>query len=178
MVEGGEWAKRFRAEPWVDWANYWAAGDASSRASEYAQGAIAKAIKEKIIDEGQGHINPNGRGVDGAMLDLEYECIELIKFNLFDNYTYDEFVTGRDGVPGPSLKTWDEMRLPAAPISGLRRSLQMPSVVRWRISWPLQSCSPSPPTEPYSGWLWGRRISSQVFSDGPGTPSRPSTYSS
>ncbi len=110
---GGEWAKRFRAEPWVDWANYWAAGDASSKASEQAQGGIAKAIKERIIDEGQGHINPNGRGVDGALLDLEYERIELVKFNLMDNYTYDEYVDGRDGVPGPSLKTWEEMRLPA-----------------------------------------------------------------
>ncbi len=111
---GGEWAQRFRDVPWLDWANYWAAADAGSRASEYAQGEVAKAIKDKIIDEGQGHINPNGRGVDGALLDLEYERIELVKFNLFDNYTYGEFVAGRYGVPGPSLKTWDAMRLPAS----------------------------------------------------------------
>ena len=32
-----------------------------------------------------GHLGPNGRGIDGALLDLEYQRIELIKFNLFDN---------------------------------------------------------------------------------------------
>ncbi len=110
---GGEWATRFRSVPWVDWSNYWATGDADSRASDYAQGRTARAIKEWVVDEGQGHINPNGRGVDGALIDLEYERIELIKFNLFDNHTYGEYVTGRDGVSGQSLETWDEMRLPA-----------------------------------------------------------------
>ena len=49
------------------------------------------------------------------MLDLEYERIELIKFNLFDNSgTYQAYVMGRDGVAGPALKTWPEMRLPAS----------------------------------------------------------------
>ena len=120
---GGAWAKRFRDVPWVDWSNYWATGDAGSRASDTAQGRTAKAIKEWVIDEGQGHINPNGRGVDGALIDLEYERIELVKFNLLDNYTYAEYVTGRDvaavdepgevrHVPGPALKTWEAMRLP------------------------------------------------------------------
>jgi hypothetical protein len=47
-------------------------------------------------------------------LDLEYERIELIKFNLFDNSgTYSDYVRGRSKVDGPALKSWKEMRLPA-----------------------------------------------------------------
>ena len=45
------------------------------------------------------HLSPNGRGIDGALLDLEYQRIELIKFNLFDNSgTYQDTSGGRDGV--------------------------------------------------------------------------------
>jgi hypothetical protein len=48
-------------------------------------------------------------------LGLEYERIELIKLNLFDNNgTYKDYVLGRNGVGGPALKIWKEMRLPAA----------------------------------------------------------------
>jgi Animal haem peroxidase len=96
---GGDKAVAFRSRPWVDWENYWATGDASSRApGSSSQGR---------------HLDPNGRGIDGTLLDLEYQRIELIKFNLFDNSgTYKEYVLGRDGVPGPALKVWDEMRLP------------------------------------------------------------------
>src|SRR5262249_21371503 len=53
------------------------------------------------------------RGIDGALLDLEYQRIELIKFNLFDNSgTYRDYVNGRAGVDGRALKVWGEMRLP------------------------------------------------------------------
>ncbi|CAN6484195.1 unnamed protein product [Victoria cruziana] len=39
--------------------------------------------------------------------------MELIKFNLFDNNgTYADYALGRDGVPGPALKTWPQLRLP------------------------------------------------------------------
>lgn len=97
---GGEFAQQFRVTPWVDWSNYWGAGDAKSKAPEFVKQA--------------NHLGPTGRGIDGALLDLEYERIELIKFNLFDNNkTYEQYVTGRKGVPGPSLKTWPELRLPA-----------------------------------------------------------------
>ncbi len=96
---GGDKAVEFRSEPWVDWSNYWATGDASSRAPE--------------SDIQKGHLNRNGRGIDGALLDLEYQRMELIKFNLFDNSgTYEDYVRGRDGVAGSALKVWDEMRLP------------------------------------------------------------------
>ena len=96
---GGSKAAEFRKTPYVDWANYWAAGDAGTMLP--GTSAVGS------------HLSANGRGVDGALLDLEYQRMELIKFNLFDNNgTYDAFVNGRDGKPGPTLKTWPEMRLP------------------------------------------------------------------
>ena len=95
---GGDKAVAFRDLPWVDWGNYWAAGDASSLSPRSG---------------GPRHLDPNGRGIDGALLDLEYQRMELIKFNLFDNNgTYKDYVQGRDGVAGSALKVWDEMRLP------------------------------------------------------------------
>jgi hypothetical protein len=96
---GGALAVERRAEPWVDWASYWATGDGRSRAAD-ATFTFA-------------HLSANGRGVDGALLDLEYQRLELIKFNLFDNNdTYREYVTGRPGVEGPALRVWKAMRLP------------------------------------------------------------------
>ena len=101
LCRGGSGAAKFRAVPWVDWSNYWGAGDATSKAPDF----LTKA----------GHLGPTQRGVDGALLDLEYERIELIKFNLFDNNgTYKEYISGRNAVGGPALKTWKEMRLPPA----------------------------------------------------------------
>ena len=96
--------------PWNDWINYWGAGDATSRNTSYDEGTFRKmfgAAFEKI------HVAPNIRGIDGALIDLEYQRVELIKFNLFDNYTYGTYLAGKDGVPGPAVRQWDEMRLPA-----------------------------------------------------------------
>ena len=94
---GGDRAVAGRRLPWIDWQNYWATGDGSSRGPA----------------PGTGHLSDNGRGIDGALLDLEYQRIELIKFNLFDTSgTYADYVRGRDGVGGPALKVWSEMRLP------------------------------------------------------------------
>jgi hypothetical protein len=99
LCRGGEKAAEFRYTPYVDWENYWATGDESSM----FPGTSAVG----------GHLFPNGRGIDGALFDLEYQRIELIKFNLFDNSgTYEGYVEGQDGVPGPALKVWKEMRLP------------------------------------------------------------------
>ncbi len=96
LCRGGQQALLFRNTPWVDWSHYFGTGD--------------------ITSAPQGLLTPNGptqRGVAGALLDLEYQRIELIKFNLFDsNGTYKDYVTGRDGIGGPALKRWDEMRLP------------------------------------------------------------------
>jgi hypothetical protein len=97
LCRGGLRAMQFRNTPWVDWSQYWGAADGTSR----PHGLITSK-------------GPSIRGVNGALLDLEYQRIELIKFNLFDNNgTYPEYMSGRDGVPGPALKRWDTMRLPA-----------------------------------------------------------------
>ena len=96
---GGDRAVSFRSTPWVDWQNYWAVGNSSSKA--------AGPSGEQV------HLSPNGRGVDGALLDLEYQRIELIKFNLFDNSgTFEQYLRGRDHIGGAALKIWEEMRLP------------------------------------------------------------------
>ena len=93
---GGHYAVQFRTTPWVDWSRYWGAGDSSSLPAGFLS------VK-----------GPQLRGVAGALLDLEYQRIELIKFNLFDNSgTYQTFITGSAGVAGPAVKTWPEMRLP------------------------------------------------------------------
>ncbi len=97
---GGDFAVEFRSTPWNDWANYWGAAGPESKGPD--------------LIESLEHLDATGRGVDGALLDLEYQRIELIKFNLFDNYTYPQYVQGRDGVDGPALRVWDEMRLPPA----------------------------------------------------------------
>jgi len=97
---GGKHAESLREGPWLDWPNYWAAGDAMSQAPAHLL-AHAKVI------------GPNAHGVNGALYELELQRIELIKFKLFDNNkTYEAYVTGRDGEAGPVLNIWPEMRLP------------------------------------------------------------------
>jgi hypothetical protein len=103
ICRGGEKATLYRATPWVDWTNYYATGDASTRSED----------GYKAITSLGEHLEPNGRGIDGALMDLEYQRIELIKFNLFDNYTYETYIKGTDGKPGPVVKAWKEMRLPS-----------------------------------------------------------------
>src|SRR3954466_4934483 len=100
ICRGGKTLLPFRATPWVDWANYWGAGDAHSK--------MPPILKQA------GALSPDERGILGALMDLEYERIELIKFNLFDNSgSYPDYVRGRKGVDGPALRTWASMRLPA-----------------------------------------------------------------
>jgi hypothetical protein len=92
----GERDLAFRLTPWVDWSQYWGTGDVSSLPTGY------------LSTKGAAF-----RGVTGALVDLETQRVELIKFNLFDNSgTWRSYVNGRDGVGGPALKTWPEMRLP------------------------------------------------------------------
>jgi hypothetical protein len=96
---GGDKAVAFRSSPWIDWQNYWATADAGSRAADSVFSTQ--------------HLGANGRGIDGALLDLEYQRIELVKFNLFDNSgTFKKYVLGSGGNDGAALKVWDEMRLP------------------------------------------------------------------
>lgn len=98
---GGKRAMAQRDTVWVDWANYWGTGDASSKAGGWE--SLTKLAK---------HLNPNGRGVDGALMDLEYQRMELLRFNLYDNKTYDIYIKGDGDMPGPVVKIWDAMRLP------------------------------------------------------------------
>src|SRR5271169_930442 len=96
LCRGGQTAVRYRFTPWVDSSNYWGTGDLSSLPKGYLSTSI-----------------PQFRGVTGALLDLEYQRIELIKFNLFDNNgTYQDYISGRNGLVGAALKTWPQMRLP------------------------------------------------------------------
>ncbi len=98
---GGARFLALRDTPWVDWSNYWGAGGPESKSGVlHPLTFVAK------------HLERNGRGVDGALLDLERQRVELIKFNLFDNYTFTDFTKGRDGRDGRILKTWPNMRLP------------------------------------------------------------------
>ena len=102
---GGEDAVAHRDTPWVDWSNYWGTGDASSKSDRSISGS-------HLLDR-------NIRGVDGALLDLEYQRMELIRFNLFDNATYETYLTAEDG---PIREVWPEMRLkPDDPAYGLLR---------------------------------------------------------
>ncbi len=96
VCRGGQRTLQFRLTPWVDWSNYWGTGDQASLPTGF------------LSNKG-----PAFRGVTGALVDLEYERIELIKFNLFDNSgTYSDFVQGRKGTGGQAIKTWPQMRLP------------------------------------------------------------------
>lgn len=97
---GGERAVALRQGPWLDWPNFWGAGDVSSKAPLH------------ILSDAK-YIGPNAHGINGALYELELQRIELIKFNLLDNSgTYKSYVTGREGKAGPVLKAWSEMQLP------------------------------------------------------------------
>lgn len=121
LCRGGEQALQFRGTPWVDWSNYWGTGDMSSLPKGF--------ISSKL---------PAQRGVTGALLDLELQRVELIKFNLFDNSgTYSEYVEGRDGVGGPALKVWPEMRLQSTnpyfkDVGGDGTQVCKGDLIRWR----------------------------------------------
>jgi hypothetical protein len=98
---GGQYAVDHRNGPWLDWPNFWATRDASSRVP------LRLLADAKIV-------GPNAHGINAALYELELQRIELIKFNLFDNNnTYEAYVKGRGDDPGPVLKSWPEMRLPA-----------------------------------------------------------------
>ena len=82
---GGARAAEARRGPWVDWPAL--LGDRATPGAGRRGRAGAGASSR-----------PDRRGLDGALIDLEYQRIELIKFNLFDNSgTYPDYVRGRDG---------------------------------------------------------------------------------
>jgi hypothetical protein len=96
---GGEAAVAWSKTPWIGWPQYWSAGGAQSRFSG-------------ILDTFD-ILSPNTRGINGALLDLEYQRIELLKFNLFDNQgTYEEYFRGQNSATGKLARTWPQLRLP------------------------------------------------------------------
>ena len=121
---GGARAVELRRDPWVDWSHYWATGDGSSRMS--AAGG------------GLRFLRPDRRGIDGALIDLEYQRVELLLLNLFDSSgTYPDYVRGRGGRAGPALRAWPEMRLPPdhpsfAAVGGSGEQLCVDELVRHR----------------------------------------------
>jgi hypothetical protein len=149
--------------PWVDWPNYWGARDKSSLSNKAEPAALLpqKSALRHLLDR-------NKRGVDSVLMDIEYQRMELIKFNLFDNKTFEQYVTGRregDEVrDGSILKTWKEMRLePAHPSFG---DLQIasdgeqtckPSLIRFRTVTGI--CNDiTNPAMGASGQLFGRNV--------------------
>ena len=98
---GGDTVEANQELPWVDWGQYYGTRDGSSLSSTWLDPFLL------------GQLERPGRGIDGALMDLEYQRLELIQFNLFDNSgTYAAYLTGRGGDPGPSLRWWPtEMRL-------------------------------------------------------------------
>ncbi|MFY9854204.1 MAG: peroxidase family protein, partial [Terracidiphilus sp.] len=121
LCRGGAQALQFRGTPWVDWTNYWGTGDMTSLPTGF--------VSKKL---------PANRGVVGALEDLELQRVGLIKFNLFDNAgTYSEFVQGNNGVAGPAIKVWPEMRLqPSNPnykaVGGDGEQVCKGDLIRWR----------------------------------------------
>ena len=95
---GGESAVAWRNTPWIDWQRYSAAAGPESRTRGWA-GKL-------------GFFSPDNRGLNGALLDLEYQRLELLKFNLFDNSgTFATYM--RDWHSSTNVtKTWPELRLP------------------------------------------------------------------
>lgn len=119
LCRGGQRALQLSKTPWVDWSNYWGAGDASSIP------ALTPPVSQAVAQ----------RGVAAALLDLEYQRIELIKFNLFDNSgTYPQFISSPNG---PTIKVWPEMRLPAThpdyrAVGGSGTQVCKGDLIRWR----------------------------------------------
>jgi hypothetical protein len=113
---GGDNAVAGRGTPWVDWTNYWAAGDIKSKSERHSFG---------------WHIlNRNKRGVDGALADVEYQRMELIKFNLFDNNkTYRRYLTGStDG------KSVDGSILKRGRKCSCRQVIRIFAICKWRLT--------------------------------------------
>ena len=112
---GGARAVAGMGVPWVYWRNYWATADSSSRAGRF--------------DSGSHIFDRNIRGIDGTLLDLEYQRMELIRFNLFDNLTFSKYAGRTDG---PTMKVWPEMRLPASDPAFLRLAVSSDGSQRCR----------------------------------------------
>ena len=117
---GDDKAVAERGRPWVDWSNYWATGDENTLSVTKDQPSpwdrLTNLLGSTFTGAASHIVDRDTRGIDGALLDLEYQRMELIRFNLFDNRTFRAYIEGRevDGKPKPGglLKVWKEMELP------------------------------------------------------------------
>jgi hypothetical protein len=96
---GGESAMAWRETPWIDWQRYAGTGGPESRTPGLA-GRL-------------GFFSPDSRGINGALLDLEYQRLELLKFNLFDNNgTFQTYMRESHSSSDHVTNSWPELRLP------------------------------------------------------------------
>jgi Animal haem peroxidase len=151
---GGAHAVDFMSTPWVDWENYWAAGDASSKSDRTEPGL-------SIFDRNQ-------RGILGSLLDLERQRMELIRFNLFDNNnTFEQYLTGKvddKTIDGAAIRSWKEMRLDADDPDFARLTIEAdgsqtcpPELVRFRTLRGVCN-DPANPAMGSSGQLFARNV--------------------
>jgi hypothetical protein len=93
---GGEDAVRWRTSPWLDWPMYTGTGGKQTK-------GIANWLGPFAADQ---------RGLRGALLDFEYQRIELLKFNLFDNSgTFEQYIRDQNSPLG-FQRIWPQFRLP------------------------------------------------------------------
>jgi Animal haem peroxidase len=96
---GGKQAVAWRKTPWVDWQRYSASASSDSRIWGFTANLA--------------FLSPNSRGINGALLDLEYQRLELLRFNLFDNGgTFQTYMRNLHNPAGQVAKTWPELYLP------------------------------------------------------------------
>jgi hypothetical protein len=96
---GGEPAVAWRNTPWIDWQRYSAAAGAESR---------TPGLAGKL-----GFFSPDSRGINGALLELEYQRLELLKFNLFDNSgTFETYMRDSYSPSDRITRIWPDLRLP------------------------------------------------------------------
>ena len=121
---GGEAAVAGRGTPWMDWPRYWGAAGEES----FARGMVRRL----------GFLSPHRRGINGALLDLEYQRIELLKFNLYDNSgTYEEYIQSQTNPTSVLAKIWPQFGFPKdhplhAAASGERLQRCAGALIRFR----------------------------------------------
>ena len=94
---GGEKAVLEMPRLWIDWRNYYATSGADSKVPLLGNTPL---------------IGANRRGIAGALLDLELQRMEMIKFNLFDNSgTYEKYTEVWRDPAGVFHTPWVEMRI-------------------------------------------------------------------
>lgn len=97
---GGELAYSQSDTPWTDWGNYWS-----------TRGEDSLSTDDSWLSFLGGYLSKDDRGMLGSLIDLEYQRVELLKFNLFDNETRQTYVEGDGDISGRNITVWPEMRL-------------------------------------------------------------------